>query len=410
MNKKYDVSVIGLGYIGLPLVAAIRDRSDKTILGVDNNPQRLTALRNGVLPITEPGLYEKLFWDGKVDSVEWSNNYKKSDVIVITVPTPFDYDKDCADLSFIYDVVFSICRDLEGGELIIIESTCPVGTTEKLYGEILRARPDLDDCRIAGHNPSNAVYMSYCPERVIPGSTMREIFQNDRVVGGVCASSAQFAKDFYQSFVSGNVVLAQTSREAEMCKLIENASRDVSIAFANEVSNICDDLGVNTWNVINLANMHPRVNILRPGPGVGGHCIAVDPKFIISQSQTQSKLLKTAREVNNGRPEKYIRELESWLLQNKNKKLVIFGITYKPDVDDTRESPSLYIYQSLKNKFSDRVFYNDPFVPELSAEDKSLDPSEFPENISGAFLVAHSGFAAQFEFVDRVLDPCGIWA
>lgn len=409
MNKKYDVSIIGLGYIGIPLLAAVSASAYKHVLGVDTDINKLSALKNGELPINEPGIKEILFGNANASKITYSDHYVTSNVIIITVPTPFDHERGHADLTHINEVILSVFAVLEGGELIIIESTCPVGTTEKIYENILTHRPDLLDCRLPDCDSTKTIYMSYCPERIIPGSSMYELYHNDRVVGGVSRKSAQLAKAFYESFVIGDVIIAETSREAEMCKLVENASRDVSIALANEISNICDDLNVDTWNVIKLANRHPRVNLMRPGPGVGGHCIAIDPLFLISASPLESKLLRMARNVNNSRPEKYITELRNWLIDNTLKKLIIFGITYKPDVDDIRESPSLLIYEVLDKEFPGRVLYHDPFVPQLTNEKRSIDPNKIEGEFAGAFLVAHSNFADQFSEVNRISDPCGIW-
>jgi UDP-N-acetyl-D-mannosaminuronic acid dehydrogenase len=332
LNKK--VCVIGLGYIGLPTASLLGTKGFK-VHGVDASESVVDTINEGKIHIVEPDL------DILVKSAVQSGNLsaglepQKADVFILALPTPFK-DNHQPDLSMVEAATRSIAPYVDEGNLVILESTSPVGTTEEIVARILRD---------AGHDMSK-VYVAHCPERVLPGRILTELVENDRIVGGLNKASTEKAVEFYKSFVRGEVLVTD-SRTAEMAKLTENSFRDVNIAFANELSLICDREGINVWELISLANRHPRVNILKPGPGVGGHCIAVDPWFIVSREPDLARLIRAAREVNDSKP--------SWVIEkvrrsaNKFKRPVIgcLGLAFKADVDDLRESPAVDIVRRL---------------------------------------------------------------
>ena len=336
-----DVVTIGLGYIGLPTSALIASHGIN-VLGVDINQNVVDKINQGKIHIVEPDL-EKIF------SKEVSNGFLKAstkaisaNVYLIVVPTPFKANHE-PDISFIIDATKGIIPLLKKGDLYIIESTSPIGTTEKMQKLIFDLRPELE----------GNIYIAYCPERVLPGNIMYELVENDRVIGGVDEDSTQKAILFYQKYVKG-MLHATNARTAEMCKLVENSSRDVQIAFANELSLICDKANINVWELISLANKHPRVNILQPGCGVGGHCIAVDPYFIASDYPKESKIILKAREINNFKAlwsiEKIINKIHEYQQDNNAKpKIALLGLSFKANIDDLRESPAEYIaYEKLQ--------------------------------------------------------------
>ncbi len=348
------VVTIGLGYIGLPTSALISS-NDILVHGVDINPDVVDTINKGKIHIDEPDLEN--FVRKSVERGKLSASLKpvEADIYLIVVPTPFDKNNK-PDISYVKDAIKSIINFLKEGDLIIIESTCPVGTTEKMSNLIFAKRKQLKD----------KIFIAYCPERVLPGNIMYELVNNDRVIGGINSKSTIMATKFYSLFVKGN--LHETdARTAEMCKLVENSSRDVQIAFANELSIVCDKAGINVWELIELANKHPRVNILNPGCGVGGHCIAVDPYFIISDFKKESRLISEARKINNFKPEwclKKIHECIEKFQRTKNKKpsIAVLGLTFKPNIDDLRESPALKIAKSLNTKNTYEVFFVEPNV------------------------------------------------
>ena len=338
--KNHSVVMLGLGYIGLPTAALIASKKIK-VLGIDVKKDVVSTINQGKIHIVEPDL------DGLVAKVvkeKWltaSTDVSPADTYIITVPTPVR-DNNQPDISYVESATRSIIPYLQDGNLLIIESTSPVGTTEKMQEIIYTERPELKD----------KIHLAYCPERVLPGNIIYELEHNDRAIGGIDAVSTRKAIDFYRQFVKGDLY-PTNARTAEMVKLVENSSRDVQIAFANELSIISDKAGINVWELIELANKHPRVNILRPGTGVGGHCIAVDPWFIVSAFQKEAKLIRTAREINNYKTEWVIEKIKNAALQfeieNKKKPLIAaMGLAFKPDIDDLRESPSLYVARSLK--------------------------------------------------------------
>ncbi|MDG2473591.1 MAG: UDP-N-acetyl-D-mannosamine dehydrogenase [Pseudomonadales bacterium] len=342
VNEYQKICVMGLGYIGLPTASLLATKGFK-VVGVDVSQKVVDTINQGEIHIVEPDL------DILVKSAVHSGNLSASlepceaDVFIIAVPTPF---KDGGpehisgkkpDLSYIESATKKISSYIKPDNLVILESTSPVGTTDEVVAEILKG---------AGHAVGENVYVSHCPERVLPGRILIELVENDRVVGGINDASTKVTVDFYQRFVRGSV-LPTTAKTAEMVKLTENSSRDVQIAFANELSMICETENIDTWEVIELANRHPRVNILNPGPGVGGHCIAVDPWFIVDRSPEHSRLIRTAREVNDLKPEWVIERIKKYANKLKNPKIGCLGITFKADVDDLRESPALGIVNRL---------------------------------------------------------------
>ena len=344
-----QVCVIGLGYIGLPTASLLATKGFQ-VLGVDINPEIVSNINQGGIHIVEPGL------DILVKSAIHSKNLtanitpNAADIFIIAVPTPFDANKQ-PDLSFIELATDAIAPHLQENNLIILESTSPVGTTEKIQKRILMQRPDL-----------SKLYFAYCPERVIPGKVLQELIENDRVVGGVDEISTRKAKKFYQTFVNGKV-LETTARVAEMCKLTENSFRDVNIAFANELSMICDELKIDVWELIRLANHHPRVNILQPGPGVGGHCIAVDPWFIVSKTPGTAKLIRKAREVNDSKPEWVLEKVKRAAKKIINPTIACLGLSFKADIGDLRESPATMIVEKLIAEQVGKVVVCEPYVP-----------------------------------------------
>ena len=330
---------MGLGYIGLP-TAIIAAKHGVDVIGVDINKSIVDETNQGELHIIEPGMKQLL-----QDVIE-SNKFKaytepkESDAYFIVVPTPFKGNHE-PDISYVESATRMVIPYLKKGDLFVIESTSPVGTTEKMAELIFSQRPDLQ----------GNIFIAYCPERVLPGNVIFELEHNDRVIGGIDESSTEKAKSFYKIFVKGELH-STNSRTAEMCKLTENSSRDVQIAFANELSMICDKAGINIWELINLANKHPRVNILQPGCGVGGHCIAVDPYFITADFPKESKIIATAREINNYKALWCVEKVKNHILEfelkyKRKPKVAMMGLAFKPNIDDLRESPAQSITTNI---------------------------------------------------------------
>ena len=340
MNKK-TVCVIGLGYIGLPTAALIANK-DFEVCGIDVDEDIVSKINKGEIHIVENGLQayvKSAISSGKLKAF---NKIQKSDVYMICVPTPFhSKDKDIPEpnIDYVLSATKSIAQFIKPGDLIILESTSPVGTTEKVQQTLINCGANLED-----------VHIAYCPERVLPGKIMTEIVENDRIVGGLTSIATKKVIEFYRLFVSGNIISAD-AKTAEMCKLAENSFRDLNIAFANELSMICDKLGIDVWNLIKLANKHPRVNILQPGTGVGGHCIAVDPWFIVSQNKEKAKLIQTAREINNYKTKWVIEKIKSNVDSNPKNgvklKIACLGLSFKANIDDLRESKALEVAETL---------------------------------------------------------------
>ncbi len=342
------ICVIGLGYIGLPTASLLGTKGFQ-VHGVDVSEHVVNTINKGQIHIVEPDL------DIMVRSAVNAGNLKaglepiEADIFIIAVPTPFKGDHE-PDLSYVESATKMISPFVKPGNLVILESTSPVGTTDEVVAKILS-----DD----GHDIDKEVYVAHCPERVLPGRILIELVENDRIVGGVNPLATQKAVEFYETFVRGEV-LSTDSRTAEMAKLTENSSRDVGIAFANELSLICDEEGINVWELISLANRHPRVNILTPGPGVGGHCIAVDPWFIVSRSPKYAKLIKTARLVNDAKPEWVVEKVKSRAEKFKHPVIGCLGLAFKADVDDLRESPAVDIVRKLIKDDVGEILISEP--------------------------------------------------
>lgn len=409
------ICVIGLGYIGLPTAAILASRG-KQVIGVDIDQKAVDTINAGAIHITEPDL------DGLVQTVVGSGKLtcqtkpSQADAYVIAVPTPFK-DKYEPDLSFVQSAAESIAPYLGKGNLIVLESTSPVGTTEEMVKWLSVLRPDLSFPKDREDHAD--VFVAYCPERVLPGRILTELVSNDRLVGGISTACSSKAISLYSSFVEGDCV-ATNARTAEMAKLTENSFRDVNIAFANELSLICDKLDIDTWELIRLANRHPRVNILNPGPGVGGHCIAVDPWFIVSRTPDEALLIRTAREVNDHKPEWVVEEIKrkagEWQIQKgEAPTIACYGIAFKPNIDDLRQSPSLEIARKIVDAKLGSVMICEPNIDALPNDLVSIELCNFRDAIKTAdihvLLVGHEQFG-EVEFSglkdDTVLDFCGV--
>jgi UDP-N-acetyl-D-mannosaminuronic acid dehydrogenase len=403
-SKIRNIVVVGLGYIGLP-TASILATKGYQVLGIDISENVVNTINAGKIHIVEPDL------DILVKSAVQSGNLKASlepesaDCFIISVPTPFkknEENKRIPDLSFVMQATQTICSDLKKGDLVILESTSPVGTTEKVADVIFSERPELID----------QVFVAHCPERVLPGKILQELVDNDRIIGGINEASAKRALDLYRSFCNAQIFLT-TARTAELAKLVENSYRDVNIAFSNELSMICEKLEINVWELIELANRHPRVNILRPGPGVGGHCLAVDPWFIVDSSPDETRLIRTARETNDSKPQWVVEKIKAKAERFKAPIIGCLGLSYKPDIDDLRESPSLEIANTLKN-LGYTVWVNEPNIGAPYVNE--LKQVSFWEIIKRAdivvVLVAHKEYfqILSTQLTDKIVfDICGIW-
>ena len=396
------VVTVGLGYIGLPTSALIAQNSIE-VHGVDVNQKVVDTINLGKIHIVEPSLDIAVAEAVSNGFLRADTKPVQADVYLIVVPTPFKGNHE-PDISFVKAATENILPFLKEEDLYIIESTSPIGTTEKMMNLIYNKRPEL----------KGKLHVAYCPERVLPGNVMHELVYNDRVIGGVDDLATQKAIAFYKQFVKGKLH-ATNARTAELCKLTENSSRDVQIAFANELSLICDKADINVWELIKLANKHPRVNILQPGCGVGGHCIAVDPYFIVADYPMESKIIGTAREVNNYKPfwcaEKVkSAKLEFQLKYGRKPSVALMGLAFKPNIDDLRESPAKYIAQKVLQDSNDEIYYIvEPNIKEHSV----FKLSNYHEAIENAdiivFLVAHKEFKSlKIKKEKTVLDFCGI--
>lgn len=369
------ISVIGLGYIGLPTAAAFASRK-KSVIGVDVNQHAVDTINKGQIHIVEPDLDKVVKQAVEEGHLKAYTTPQPADAYLIAVPTPFKGEHE-PDLAYVEAAARSIAPVLKKGDLIILESTSPVGSTEKMAEWLAEARPDLTFPHQQGEDAD--IDVAYCPERVLPGQVMIELIRNDRVVGGMNRKSSERASELYKIFLEGECVITN-ARTAEMCKLTENSFRDVNIAFANELSLICADQDINVWELISLANRHPRVNILQPGPGVGGHCIAVDPWFIVSQNPKQSRLIHTARLVNDGKPVWVIDQVKAAVancLTETGKraneiKIACFGLAFKPNIDDLRESPAMNITKQVADWHSGTTFAVEPNIHELPTKLKGI--------------------------------------
>jgi UDP-N-acetyl-D-mannosaminuronic acid dehydrogenase len=349
MQKHFQkIVVIGLGYIGLPTASMLATKGHQ-VIGVDVNEDIINTINSGSIHIVEPDLDILVRSAVKSGNLRASLTPQEADAFILAVPTPFKNDVgNCdkvPDLSHVEAAAISIAPFLSPGNLVILESTSPVGTTNKIVDILAESRPDLfTKSSISSTNSS--VYVAHCPERVLPGSILRELVDNDRVIGGINLTSAEKARNLYKTFCNGSILLTD-SRTAELSKIVENAYRDVNIAFANELSMISDNLGIDIWELISLANRHPRVNILKPGPGVGGHCISVDPWFVVSADPEHARLIRTAREVNDYKTQWIIDKVRAKAGRFKNPIIGCLGLAFKANVDDLRESPAIKITRQL---------------------------------------------------------------
>jgi UDP-N-acetyl-D-mannosaminuronic acid dehydrogenase len=382
MVSELKVAVLGLGYIGLP-TAAIIARTGAAVLGVDVTQSVVDTVNSGKVHIEEVDL------DGLVSGVVARGNLRASmqiepsDVFVIAVPTPFGEDH-APNIGYVLRAATTVATVLKAGDVVILESTSPVGTTEKVRDLLAELRPDL---RVPGRcADSPDIAIAYCPERVLPGRILVELIDNDRVIGGITPRCARKALAFYRRFVRGACVTT-TSRAAEMTKLTENAFRDVNIAFANELSRIADTMEVDVWEVIRLANRHPRVNILSPGPGVGGHCIAVDPWFLVNADRPNTPLIRTAREVNDAKVDYVIERATTMIAANPGIQVACLGLAFKANIDDFRESPALKVATALAGRFGERIHVVEPYADTL--------PTDF------------DGTGARITDIDTAIERCG---
>lgn len=394
---------IGLGYIGLP-TAIIAAKHGIEVAGIDINPDIVKATNEGHLHIVEPDMDSMLKEVTANGSLKAYAEPQISDAYFIVVPTPFKGDHQ-PDISYVEAATRSVVPILKEGDLFVIESTSPVGTTELMRDLIWQLRPELKD----------RIYMAYCPERVLPGNVAYELIHNDRVIGGITPESTEKAKSFYSCFVKGELH-STDCRTAEMCKLTENASRDVQIAFANELSLICAKAGINVWELVSLANKHPRVNILQPGCGVGGHCIAVDPYFITSAYPEESKLMAQARQTNNYKAEWCAGQILTQIMKfekthGRKPVVALMGLAFKPNIDDLRESPAMEIAGNVAESYlSDNLLIVEPNINSHSRFTLTPYRQAYEKADIVAFLVNHREFAELCYRTDvQVLDFCGVF-
>ncbi|EZP64646.1 UDP-N-acetyl-D-mannosamine dehydrogenase [Micrococcus luteus] len=407
-----DVAVIGLGYIGLP-TAAILAENGVRVHGVDVSQRTVDAVNAGTVPFVEPDLADFVERNVKAGRLSASLKTPQADAYIVAVPTPFK-DGHSPDLGYIEAAARGLAPQLRGGELVILESTSPPGATEHMAAVIREARPDLDGVTLD---------FAHCPERVLPGRVMIELVTNDRIVGGSTPEAAQRAKQLYEAFCQGEILVTDCVT-AEMAKLVENSFRDVNIAFANELSLICSDLGIDVWELIELANHHPRVNILQPGPGVGGHCIAVDPWFIVDAAPQTARIIRAAREINDGKPKWVVDQAKAAAFDvqqatGRAPVVAVLGLAFKPNIDDLRESPALNIAIEVAQQFTgSRILVVEPHVEELPAalagrDNVELVPAE--DGIREAdvvlLLVDHDAFASLGTTTEgkKVIDTRGQW-
>jgi UDP-N-acetyl-D-mannosaminuronic acid dehydrogenase len=412
-DQKPDVCVVGLGYIGLP-TAAIVARAGCMVRGVDVSEKVVDTINRGEIHIEEVDL------DGLVQAVvkrgllSASLKVEAADVFVIAVPTPFGPNHE-PDVSYVLTAARSIAPVLKAGDIVILESTSPVGTTEQIRDLFAAERPDLKIPGCTRETPD--VSIAYCPERVLPGKILQELTDNDRSIGGITPRCARKALAFYKRFVRGTCITTD-ARSAEMTKLVENAYRDVNIAFANELSIVADKMGLDVWEVIKLANRHPRVNILQPGPGVGGHCIAVDPWFIVASAPAETPLIRTARGVNDGKIRHVIAHADAMIAAHPNARVAALGLAFKANIDDFRESPARLVAATLARKYGERINIVEPYAGELPREfegtgAKQIDLDEALEECDILLVLVDHDIFRVVPVAERlgkiVYDTRGIW-
>ena len=413
------ISVIGLGYIGLPTAAVFASKGKK-VIGVDINVRAVETINRGDIHIVEPELGDVVREAVQAGFLRATTQAEAADAFLIAVPTPFIGDHQ-PDLSYVQAAALSIAPVLKTGDLVILESTSPVGATEQMAAWLAEARPDL---RFPQHGDNCDVFIAYCPERVLPGKVMVELLENDRVIGGMTPACSARASELYRIFLRGECV-ETNARTAEMCKLTENSFRDVNIAFANELSLICAEQNINVWELIALANRHPRVNILQPGPGVGGHCIAVDPWFIVAQNPELARLIRTAREVNDAKPTWVLDQVKQQLadcLTASGKRasevtIACFGLAFKPNIDDLRESPAMTVAHLIAEWHSGSTLVVEPHVAEIPARlahEAALVSTQ--DALQQADIIVMLVDHAQFRAIDAseitqqwIIDTKGVW-
>ncbi len=416
------VSIIGLGYIGLPTAAVLASKGVK-VVGVDVNQHAVDTINQGKIHIFEPELdilVHKTVQDNYLKAV---TKPEKADVFMVAVPTPFKGNYE-PDLSYIKSAAKAIATVLERGNLVILESTSPVGATEKMMEWMRGERPDLSFPKFGDDKFRADIAVAYCPERVLPGQVVRELIENDRIIGGVTTQCAERAHELYKVFVEADCLVTDC-RTAELSKLVENSFRDVNIAFANELSLICDKLDINVWELIKLANRHPRVNILQPGPGVGGHCIAVDPWFIVDSAPDEAKLIRMARLVNDNKPSFVLNKIDHAAnLIDKSKselKIACLGLAFKPDIDDLRESPALSIVKKISLMGFSEVLLAEPNIvvlpKEFEGKVKLVNLVSANEAIKAADIVVLLVDHTPFKSIDlgllsgkQIIDTRGVWS
>lgn len=405
-----NICVIGMGYIGLPTAAMLAEKGNN-VHGVDINEKAVKLINSGEPHIYEPDLDKVVKNNVMNGRLAASLEPAKADVFIIAVPTPFT-DNHKPDLTYVKQAVKNIAPYLENGNKVILESTSPVGTTAKITEWIFEERKDLKI-----DNSNESLFIAYCPERVLPGKILTELISNDRIVGGINDASTENVADFYATFVEGEVLKTNAST-AEMSKLTENAFRDVNIAFANELSVICDGLGINVWELIKLANHHPRVNILQPGPGVGGHCIAVDPWFIVDSDPDNAKLIQTARKVNDDKPHHVISKVDDCIKENPNARIACLGLAFKANIDDLRESPALGIAKKLAQQSSNDLLIVEPNISVLPEvfDGTSATLSSLNAALENADIILVLVDHDEFKFIDQdllkdktVIDTKGLY-
>jgi UDP-N-acetyl-D-mannosaminuronic acid dehydrogenase len=417
------ISVVGLGYIGLPTAAVIAS-NNKKVIGVDLNQDTVDIINAGNVHIVEPDLEIMVKDAVKSGYLKAVTSPEPADAFLIAVPTPFiktnsDVSVPIPDTSYIEASTRAVAKLLKKGNIVILESTSPVGTTEKMAAWLAQERHDLTFPQT--HGSSSDIRIAYCPERVLPGNVINELIQNDRVIGGMTEKCSEVALEIYSAFVKGTSVITD-ARTAEMTKLTENASRDVGIAFANELSIICDDLDIDVWELISLANRHPRVDILQPGPGVGGHCIAVDPWFIVSKNPDIAQLIHTARKVNDTKPDWVIGKVKiaivDFLQENPDRTIkdviiACYGLAFKPNIDDLRESPALDIAQRLANLHHGNTLGIEPNISKLPKNVQNIELVNFKFAIEKAdihiLLVDHKEFKSKNLNIQYLVDTKGLW-
>jgi UDP-N-acetyl-D-mannosaminuronic acid dehydrogenase len=412
--KTKTISVLGLGYVGLPVSVAFASRGFD-VVGVDVQPTIVNKINNGHIHVAEPDLSMLVQAAVSAGKLRAAVEPEPADVFIIAVPTPMKENYE-PELGYIERAVDMIAPLVKKGDLIVLESTSPVGTTERICAAIGEKRPDLvlpDPAK-----PEADIHIAHCPERVLPGSVLRELVDNDRIVGGISPACAAAAAQLYRAFVKGDMHLTN-ARTAELAKLAENAFRDVNIAFANELSIICERFGINVWELIELANRHPRVNILKPGPGVGGHCIAVDPWFIVHAAQGDAKVIRAAREVNDSKPHTVLSKIRAAAAKLDRPVIACLGLSYKADIDDLRESPALHIVEMLARETAGELLDVEPNISELPpslARSGAVALTDLRTALSKAKIVVLLVDHKPFRQVDRkmlaqkiVVDTRGIW-